>query len=81
MSEALYTRLLRWGPRGGVAKLHGRAVVLQAPPDLGMAIFEVDYVPAVHIGLVRERACDPRRDMTQAELQAAEDFLHRLLPP
>lgn len=79
MSADLYSTLLRWGPNGtGLAKLHGQRVVLTERPELGVPYFELDYVPQVRMRMLRERACDPRRDMRDEEVAAADAFLRRV---
>jgi len=49
VSHALYATRLYWaGARGGIAKLHGRAVALQAPPQLpGRCLVAIDYIPEI----------------------------------
>jgi hypothetical protein len=76
VSDALYFTRLRWHSGGGIAKLHGRAVTLDAAPDLGAGpVHEVDYAPEAGCWELRERACDARRDMTAAEIRAADALL------
>jgi hypothetical protein len=80
VSDALYSTRLRWDGRHGIAKLHGATVLLHASVDLGQgAVYALDYVPEVHIAEIVPRACDRRRDMTPAEITAADALLVRLL--
>lgn len=80
MSDALYMTRLRWDGRRGVAKLHGRLVLLQAAPDLGQGpVCAVDYIPEVHLQLIQPRACDAPRDWMSWEEIAAADRLLRAL--
>ena len=76
MSDALYATRLRWDSRRGVCKLAGLAVEITTAPDLGSGpVHSCDYVPEVHIAEVQPRACDCRRDMLPAEIQAARALL------
>lgn len=80
MSDELYRSRLRFSGRAGVAKLHGRSVLLATAPDLGAGpVHAVDYVPEVGIAEVVPRPCDPRRDMTPAEVAAADALLAALV--
>lgn len=79
MSDALYSTRLRWAGAAGAAKLHGVLVPLAAAPDLGEGpVHALDYVPEVCIADVQPRACDRRRDMTAAEVKAADALLAAL---
>ena len=82
MSHAIYATRLYWtGPRGGIAKLHGRCVALHAPPHIaGCAVVGVDYIP--EIGL-RQIMCHGAawRDMTAHEASAADALLELLTTP
>lgn len=80
MSLSLYSTALVWhSQRGGVAKLHGRQVVLTEAPALpGPRLAMIDYRP--EIGERRIQPFDgPARDMTQAEVDAADAFLRAVV--
>jgi len=80
MSMDLYSTALVWhGPRGGIAKLHGRQVVLKEAPALpGKRIVLIDYRP--EIGERRLQRFDgPATDMTPDEVAAADDYLRRVV--
>lgn len=83
MSDALHSTRLRYsqGQCSGVAKLHGVCVRLTAPPALpccpGLA--EIDYVPELHLGRIREQ-CSGWRDMEAHECREADALLRELVP-
>ena len=80
MSDLLYMTRLRWSGYSGIAKLHGKTVMLRLPPDLGTGeLVGVDYVPEVHLCEVQPRR-GPRRDMTADEIRAADQFLRDAVP-
>ena len=76
MSLDLYSTALVWhAQRGGVAKLWGRAIpLLEAPLLLGLHLALVEYFPEVGQRELQE-STGRRRDMTQAEVEAADEFL------
>ena len=78
MSLGLYSTALVWhSQRGGVAKLHGRQVVLtEAPPILRLRLVMVEYLPEIGQRELQE-ATGPRRYMTGDEVAAADVFLSR----
>ena len=79
MSLSLYSTALVWhSQRGGVAKLHGRQVVLtEAPPILRLRLVMVEYLPEIGQRELQE-ATGPRRYMTGDEVAAADVFLRAL---
>lgn len=79
MSDLLYCTRLRWHNGRGVARLHGRSIELDEAPDLGAGPVEsMDYTPEVGCVEIRDRACDSVRQMTAAEIHAADRLLRRL---
>ena len=81
MSDALYSTRLRWSGGRGAAMLHGRIVPLTAPPVLGgVAVHAVDYTPEIGCVEIQRRACDPRSDMTAAEVAEADALLRVMVP-
>lgn len=79
MSDALYSTRLRWNAGRGVAKLYGRALVLEVAPDLGAGPVEmIDYTPEIRCVEIRQMACDPVREMTRDEIHAADRLLRSL---
>lgn len=80
MSDALYATRLRWCGGRGVAKLHGRSVVLVAPPVLcGVAVHAIDYTPEIRCLEIQRAPCEPRDDMTAAEVIEADALLLALV--
>ena len=78
MSDQLYSTLLRWRDGCGVAKLHGIAVHLSGAPDLGSgAVFSLRYVPEVRMIRVHHWG-GIERDMSDAEISAADALLSAL---
>ena len=79
MSLSLYSTALVWhSQRGGVAKLHGRQVVLvEAPPILGLRLVMVEYLPEIGQMELQEFS-GPRRGMEPYEVRAADLFLASL---
>ena len=77
MSEQLYSQLLRWDSRSGVALSNGVRVELrQAPVSCGqLGIHRIEFTPQVHVALIQPRAVDCRRDMTPEEINAAHELL------
>lgn len=73
------TALIWYGPRGGVAKLHGRQVRLTAAPPLeGVRVECIDYRPEIGERRIQCHA-EGWRDMLPAEVLAADQQLQRLL--
>lgn len=82
MSDEEYPTRLRWDGRRGLAKLHGRSVVLYVAPDLGAGpVWAMDYVPSDGIAEVAPRSIDARRAMLPLEIAAADSMLRALFPP
>jgi hypothetical protein len=83
VSDELHFTRLRWsqGRGGGIAKLHGRSVPLTALPELRCCpdMVEVDYVPEISLGRIRE-ATEGWRDMGAQERREADALLRRLVP-
>lgn len=83
MSLKLYSTALIWYGRRGVAKLHGRQILLdQAPALPGSDVVMVDYRPEIGVGRIQRidgLACD----MTAHEIAAADEYLRHALtrPP
>lgn len=78
MSDDLYFTRLRFTGRSGIAKLHGRAVVLaECPQFLPQRIAEVDYMPEMHACMVRDE-CAGWREMEATEIAAADALLKHL---
>lgn len=82
MSHALYTTRLYWaGPRGGIAKLHGRVIDLHAPPRFsGGVIVGVDYIPEITLRQIQP-VCEAWRDMTDEETREADALLRAAFTP
>lgn len=82
MSHALYATRLYWaGSRGGIAKLHGRSVALQAAPRFGGApVVGVDYVPEIGLRQIQP-VCGAWRDMTEDEVREADETLRAVVAP
>lgn len=82
VSTDLYSTVLIWYPqRGGIAKLHGRQVVLAKAPELpGLRVEGVDYRPEIGERRIQLWA-ENWRDMTPAEVLAADAALARLCEP
>lgn len=78
MSHALYFTRLFWDGRRGIAKLHGRCIVLDAAPALpGAPIDLIDYTPEVACAEILRRG-ECRRSMTVDEVLAADELLRQL---
>lgn len=82
MSHALYATRLYWaGPRGGIAKLHGRCVQLHAPPHItGRAVVGVDYIPEIGLRQIQPVG-GPWRDMSDDEVADADAVLRAVVAP
>ena len=77
MSDAWHATRLRWEGHSGVAKLHGHVVKLAAMPTLpgiGEKFVAIDYVPEIHLCRIMPLG-EPWRDMNDAEIRAADQFL------
>jgi hypothetical protein len=81
MSADLYATCLIWyGPRGGIAKLHGRSAKLTTAPRIDRLRVEcIDYRPQIGERRIQLHA-EGWRDMTAAEVARADDYLRGLLP-
>jgi hypothetical protein len=80
VSTALYATVLRWGNRGGVAKLHGKSVHLDSAPHLcDGQVHALDYIPEIGLHRIQRRAIDPADDMTPDEVRAADALLAHLV--
>ena len=81
MGDGIHFTRLRWSGHGGIAKLHGRTVVLVVPPViLGQPVHAIDYVPADGFKDIQPTCLVPRRDMTPAEVRDADALLRLLVP-
>lgn len=80
MSDALYQTVLRWSKAGGIAKLHGKQVVLRGAPVLcGCAVHRIHYVPQVGlVDVFRSAAQAHVDDMSAAEIRSADELLRIL---
>lgn len=75
MSACLYATGLWWGRGTGVAKLHGKAVALTMAPALGgIRVRHIVYAPEVGVARVCLLGAH-ERDMSQAEIEAADALL------
>lgn len=66
---------LEWSHGRGLARCDGVSIELVRPPGANVA--EIHYTPGVQAE-IRERDCDPRRDMTPDEIRQAEAWLHHI---
>jgi hypothetical protein len=75
----LYSTGLLWRGRRGVAKLHGREVVLtQAPKLSSVFVTMIEYWP--EIGMQRVQISNgPAREMNPFEVAEADDFLRQVI--
>ena len=82
MSADLYSTGLWWSPgRGGLAKLHGRAVKLTEPPVIGAnPVYLLAYVPETGLRWLHALSQEPR-DMWPAEIAQADALLASLCAP
>lgn len=82
MSHALYATRLYWcGRRGGIAKLHGRAVELHAPPHInGAPVVAIDYVPEIGLQQIQPVG-EGARDMVPGEVEQADRALRAIVAP
>ena len=85
MSIALYQLRLYWdGHRGAARSGNDTRILLEAPllpgSEHAEMLEEIDYAPEVDLAQVRERAGE-WRDMTAAEVAAAEALLASLSEP
>ena len=72
MSAPSDSTRLEWDGRRGLARHDGVSIELHRPPGCNWA--EVHYTPGIQ-SQIRERACDPRRDMTADEIKAVQRWL------
>lgn len=78
MSHDLYSTVLSLGATRGFAKMHGVMAPIGAPLDLlGWRVCEVDYIPEIGRRSIRF-AGERLRDMTDAEVRAADALLREL---
>ena len=78
MSHYLYSTVLSCGLTRGFAKMHGIMATIGAPLDLlGRRVCEIDYIPEVGRKSILF-AGEPLRDMTDAEVRAADVLLREL---
>lgn len=75
MSELLHPVRLEWDGRRGLARADGVTIELHTAPMPGWC--EVHYTPGIQ-SEVRPRACDPRRDMLEAEIAAVKTWLFNM---
>lgn len=66
---------LEWSHGRGLAQCDGVSIELRRPPGVGYV--EIHYSPDVQAE-IRERDCDPRRDMTPEEVRQAEAWLRHV---
>lgn len=60
--------------------LHGKSVPLAEPPVIGgAAVHAIDYTPEVCCAEIQRRPCEPRGEMTPAEIADADALLRRLV--
>lgn len=80
MSDDLYSTRLRWGSRGGIAKLHGVQVDLGSAPVLlgGVPVVEMDYTPEVRCWEIRRVPGGRMEEMNGEEIRAADELLRVL---
>ncbi len=76
MSEALYPSRLHWdgASRSGVARHDGVSVDLRNAPGTH---WRIQFIPGI-LAQVQDRADDPARDMSPAEVAAAKRYLTTL---
>lgn len=75
MSHALYTTRLFWDGRRGIAKLHGRAVVLTESPVIGgVRCAYVDYAPESGTWEVLPERGE-RAQMTAEQIKQCDEYL------
>lgn len=72
MSDHLHPTRLEWDGRRGVARHDGVQIELREPPSKQW--HEVHYVPGIQAE-VRERACDPKRDLVPKEIDGINRWL------
>ena len=78
MSHALYSTVLMWSITRGIAKLHGVLAAVGEPLMLmGRSVAEIDYIPEIGRRSILF-AGEPLRDMTDAEVRAADVLLREL---
>ena len=82
MSSDLYSTLLIWDSRTGLAMLHRKRAALTSAPDLGNGpIHACEYTPEIGVAWVQQRAVDSKRDMQREpvnEIAAADALLAAL---
>lgn len=71
MSDQLHPTRLEWSGHTGMARHDGVQMQLHRSPGV---FAEVHYTPGIQ-AQVRDRPCDPRRDMTAQEIRAAQAYL------
>ena len=78
MSHALYSTALLWHVTRGIAKMHGVLAAVGEPLMLmGRRVAEIDYIPEIGRRSILF-AGEPLRDMTDAEVRAADALLREL---
>jgi hypothetical protein len=81
VSSWLYLTRLFWQSGRGVAKLHGKTVKLEAPPQVaGMLVEEIDYIPEIGMARVRCKH-EGWRDMLRVEIAACDAYLANTVNP
>lgn len=79
MNDSYYYTRMRFHGHHGIAKMHGMTVSLDAAPDLGDGpVHALEYTPEIGIAQVQPRVIDPVRDMTSAEIAAADALLRQI---
>ena len=80
-AQAGVSYVLTWLGRRGIAQRGSRVAELHGPPDLGRGpVDELQYFQAAGVRVVRERAIDPRRDLTVDEERAARELVRAFHP-
>lgn len=67
MSLRYTTIRLWWNGRTGQAQYDGVHRELTSAPDVMQHVHELDYAPELRTFQIRERPCDPRRDLEPPE--------------
>ena len=81
MSDAYFATRLRFHDGRGLAKLHGKSLVLlDAPLICGVLVVELDYAPETGTAELRPTRSEKRREMYRDEIAACDELLLRLAP-
>lgn len=79
MSTVYTTIRLWWDGRRGQAQYNGVTIPLDEAPDVMQCIYELDYAPELHTYEIRERPCDPRRELRPPEQELLLRWLRKVL--